>query len=288
MEARLSPALKWAAAAAGFIVAIAFLVPAYIYLQSEAVIQRRYPLTSTTVTAVDTAKALARGAHLVDIAGCRGCHGADLHGRPMVKNGILSVYSSNLTELTRTMTDGEFERAIRYGVKPDATSDWAMPSFDYTYMSEDDVTAIVSYLRSLPADGPARPDPQFDLPARFALLEDALEPVAPEALESPSSLDLGPRYDGGRYLARITCGECHGTDLTGSNAPAAPDLAITGAYGRAGFFALLRQGHARPGVVLKTMPRLAQTRFRHFADYEVDALYDYLDARAKALQPRSR
>jgi cytochrome c553 len=276
--------LRWAGAVAGAAVLLGVLAWAYVYVESEAIIQRRYPLPSSTVHAVATAKAIARGKHLIAIAGCSFCHGSDLYGRLRIKNNVLPVWSSNLKRLTQTMPDDEFERAIRFGIKPDATSMWAMPSYDYTYMSEDDVVAIVSYLRTLPVGGPSRPEPEFDLRARVALLEGDLAPIAPDALESPSSLDLGPRYDGGHYLARVTCAECHGTDLTGTTA--VPDLVAVSAYDRAGFFALLREGRAAPGHILKTMPQLVRSRFRYLADYEVNALYDYLDARAKALKPR--
>jgi mono/diheme cytochrome c family protein len=282
----MNPVLKWAGAVAGAAVLLGVLAWVYVYVESEAIIQRRYPLPSSTVHAVDTAKAIARGKHLMAIAGCSGCHGSDLHGRLLTKNGELPVWSSNLKRLTQSMPDDEFERAIRFGIKPDATSMWVMPSYDDTYMSEDDVIAIVSYLRSLPPDGPVRPEPEFDLRARMALLEGNLAPIAPDTLESPSSLDLGPRYDGGHYLARVTCAECHGTDLTGTGA--VPDLTVVSSYGRAGFFALLREGRAAPGHAVKVMPRLARSRFHYFADYEIDALYDYLTARAKALRPGRR
>ena len=280
----MNPVLRWAGAVAGAAVLLGVLVWAYVYVESEAIIQRRYPLPSSTVHAVTSAKAIARGKHLIAIAGCGGCHGSDLYGRLLIKNSILPVWSSNLKRLT--LTDDELERAIRFGIEPNATSTWAMPSYDYTYMSEDDVIAIVSYLRTLPAEGPMRPEPEFDLRTRIALLEGDLAPIAPDTLESPASLDLGPRYDGGHYLARVTCGECHGTDLTGMGA--VPDLVAVTAYDRAGFFALLREGRAAPGHVLKTMPQLARSRFHYFADYEIDALYDYLAARAKALKAGAR
>ena len=282
----MNPVLKWAGAVAGAAVLLGVLAWACVYVESEAIIQRRYPLPSSTVHAVATAKAIARGKHLIAIAGCSFCHGSDLHGRRLIKNGLLPVWSTNLKLLTRAMPDDEFERAIRFGIKPDATSMWAMPSYDYTYMSEDDVIAIVSYLRTLPADGPIRPEPAFDLRTRMALLEGDLAPIAPDTLESPSSLDLGPRYDGGHYLARVTCAECHGTDLTGTGV--VPDLTVVSSYSRAGFFALLREGRAAPGHVLKVMPHLARSRFHYFADYEIDALYDYLTARAKVLKPGRR
>jgi mono/diheme cytochrome c family protein len=210
----MNPVLKWAGAVAGAAVLLGVLVWAYVYVESEAIIQRRYPLPSSTVHAVTTAKAIARGKHLIAIAGA-----ADVTA-PICMAGFSQerdiarlVFESETPDANDA--DDELERAIRFGIEPDATSTWAMPSYDYTYMSEDDVIAIVSYLRALPADGPVRPEPEFDLHARIALLEGDLAPIAPDTLESPASLDLGPRYDGGHYLARVTCGECHGTDLTG-------------------------------------------------------------------------
>jgi mono/diheme cytochrome c family protein len=272
--------LKWSLAAAGLAVGLRALVSATIWLQSEAVIERRYPLPSTTVAASDEQKAVARGAHLMAIAGCSDCHGQDLEGRLVRANSVLPVWSSNLRRDAHSMTDEEFERAIRTGITPDSTSMWAMPAMDYAYMSEDDVTAIVSYLRTLKALGTTRPAPLFDMPARFAIAQGDLEPVAQSALESPTSLDLGPRYDGGRYLARIACADCHDTDLTGS--ADAPDLKVIAHYSRADFFALMHGGRAPDGRRPKDM---ARPRFRALYDYEIDALYDYLSARAQALGP---
>jgi mono/diheme cytochrome c family protein len=278
-EAPLHPVLKWSLAAAGLVMALSFAVMAIVWLRSEAVIERRYPLPSTTVAAITEAKAIARGAHLVAIAGCSDCHGADLEGRLTHAHTILPVWSSNLRIAAHTLTDEEFERAIRTGILPDSKSMWVMPAMDYVYMSEDDVTAIVSYLRTLKALGPTPPAPHFDMPARFAIARGDLEPVALRALESPTSLDLGPRYDGGRYLARIACADCHDTDLTGSETT--PDLSAVAQYSRADFFRLLKSGITPDGRRLKSKSR---PRFRAFHDYEVDALYDYLAARATALR----
>ncbi len=284
----MNPVLKWTLVAAGTALALAFLVPGVIWLQSEAVIERRYPLASTTVAAVHEAKPITRGAHLVTIAGCVDCHGRDLEGRWLHGAGALPIWSSNLRRMAQSMTDEEFERAIRYGLTPAATSTWAMPSFNYTYMSEADVVAIVSYLRTLAPAGEKRPEAAFDMRARFAIARDDIEPIAPRTLESSASLDLGPRYDGGRYLARIACSDCHDTDLTGSADGTAPDLVVVAHYDRSAFFALLRAGKSAGGQPLRTMPRLTGARFHAFADYEIDALYDYLAARAKVLAKPAR
>ncbi len=284
----MNPVLKWTLAAAGTAVALAFLVPGVIWLESEAVIERRYPLASTTVAAVHDARSIARGAHLVTIAGCADCHGRNLEGRLLGGTGTLPIWSSNLRRMAHSMSDEEFERAIRYGITPAATSTWAMPAFDYIYMSEADVVAVVSYLRTLAPAGAIRPEAAFDMRARFAIARGDLEPIAPRTLESAASLDLGPRYDGGRYLARISCSDCHDTDLTGSADGTAPDLNVVAHYDRSAFFALLRAGKSADGRPLRTMPRLTATRFHAFADYEIDALYDYLAARAHVLVKPAR
>jgi cytochrome c553 len=273
------PFLKWSLVAAGVVVALTIGVYAIVWLRAEAVIERRYPLPSTTVVASTENKAIARGAHLIAVAGCSDCHGADLEGRLTRAGTVLPVWSSNLRRSAHELTDEEFERAIRTGILPDSKSTWAMPAMDYAYMSEDDVIGIVSYLRTLKALGPQHPAPHFNMPARFAIAVGDLEPVALVAPESPTSLDLGPRYDGGRYLARIACADCHDTDLTGSDA--APDLRIVARYSRADFFRLLKSGITPDGRRPQSKSR---PRFRAFHDYEVDALYDYLSARANALR----
>ena len=262
------------------VIALCALIPLYVYLASEAVIQRRYPLASTTAHAELTEKQIRRGAHLIAVTGCADCHGSGLQGRLMRTATPLPVYASNLLRAARTMSDGELERAIRYAIKPDATSMWGMPSGSYTYMSEDDVAAIISCLRSQNPSGVTRPTPQFDVAARLALLRGTLRPALLVAVDDPASLDLGPRYDGGRYLARISCAECHGTDLKGQGT--APDLARIAFYSRSAFFNLLRRGSGNNGRALPAMHRLARIRFHGFADYEIVALYDYLDARAHA------
>ena len=275
----MHPVLKWSLAAAGLIVTLLIATYGIVWLRAEAVIERRYPLPSTTATASTEMKAIARGAHLIAIAGCSDCHGVDLEGRLTREGTVLPVWSSNLRRDAHELTDEEFERAIRTGILPDSKSTWGMPAMDYTYMSEDDVVAVISYLRTLKALGPARPAPHFDMPARFAIATGDLEPVALVALESPTALDLGPRYDGGRYLARIACADCHDTDFTGS--VHAPDLSVVGHYSRGDFFELMKMGVTPNGV---RPPSKQRPRFRAFRDYEIDALYDYLFARAKVLR----
>jgi len=259
-------------------VAFAVAAPLYVHLASEALIERRYPLPVVEEPLAPSA-AGARGAHLATLAGCADCHGQGLEGRRQ-NLGPLPLWAGNLRIGAAQLSTGEFERALRRGLASDGTSLWGMPSQDYMYMSESDVADLYSWLRSLGAAGRATPKPAWNLRARFALLRGRIVPAAMAAREASSSLDLGPRYDGGRYLARIACSECHGTDLGG--APGAPDLKTVAAYNRPAFFDLLRRGWGAERRRLKSMSRLARSRFHVLADYEIMALFDYLSARAHA------
>jgi cytochrome c553 len=98
-------------------------------------------------------------------------------------------------------------------------------------------------------------------------------------------MDIGPHYSGGRYIAMFACGVCHGTELTGSADGRAPDLKIATRYNRAQFFNLMRKGWSWDGRRLKVMAPLAKQRFHILADWEIDPLYEYLVARAKAPPP---
>ncbi|MGH6888882.1 MAG: c-type cytochrome [Rhizomicrobium sp.] len=258
----------------------AFAIPAYVYLASEALIERRYPLPTDSGFGLKVS--IARGEHLARIAGCADCHATDLEGRHLNRPAALRPWSSNLRLEAARMTDAEFERALRHGIAPDATSLWAMPSPDYAYIAESDVAALYAYLRALGPAGALRPRPVFSRRARLALLDGQMQPAALAVREAPTSLDMGPRYDGGRYLARISCSECHGTDLDGVPAQGAPDLDSVALYTRPAFFDLLRRGIGVGGHRIAMMHRLAAARFRFFADYEIMALYDYLTARAHA------
>src|ERR1700694_1482421 len=72
---------------------------------------------------------IARGKALTETAGCASCHTADpskpFAGGRRIDTPFGAIYSSNLTPDRDTglgaWTDGEFHRALRYGVAPDGS-----------------------------------------------------------------------------------------------------------------------------------------------------------------------
>jgi cytochrome c553 len=274
--------LRWIGLALAALVAVYLAIPAYIWLASEAVIDRRYTLPRSLVRADSTPDALARGARLAVIDGCADCHGAKLTGKLLQSDSAFPVFASNLRALTATYADEDFDRAIRRGLRPDASSLWAMPSPAFVYVHDDDIAAILGYLRSRPPAGAETPPPTFGSAARREIVQDTLQPVAPLVLVQMPAIDLGPHYDGGRYIAMMACGSCHATELIGSTDGRVPDLNVTTHYSREQFFDLMRRGVNARGHWLPTMGPLARKRFHILKDWEIDPLYAYLVARAKA------
>jgi cytochrome c553 len=178
------------------------------------------PVANTQVTR--TAAQIARGEQLAHI--CTSCHTSDgrlpLSGTNFVAKFDLpplgTLYAPNLTpsgDITE-WTDGEVIRAIREGVHKNGRALLIMPANNLRNMSDDDVQALVAYLRSQPATGGTTPTNQFNLlGALFINLSDfrtAQEPAGSVTAPQPGT----PEY--GKYMVDIIgCRSCHGDQLQG-------------------------------------------------------------------------
>ncbi|MBC7985666.1 MAG: c-type cytochrome [Sphingomonadaceae bacterium] len=236
----------------------------------------------------DEVRLIAHGARLARVLGCQGCHGADLTGHIWEDDPDFAVlYTSNLTRVLPGYSDAALERAIRLGVRADGSPLWAMPSEIFTHLAAEDMTALTAYLRTLPPAGEDHPRIAIGPAGRAAIERGELRPtpeyVAENRALGPLALDGG--HDQARYMTRATCAECHSIDLTGEvatpdNDSPPPDLIVVGAYTRGQFHHLLRTGEPVGERELELMAEVSRGRFAHFTDGEVDAIYDYLIARA--------
>jgi cytochrome c553 len=267
-------------AAAVALLALIYGPPAYVWLLSEAILDRRYTLPRSLVVADSTPAAVQHGARLATLAGCTGCHGTDLLGKKL--RAPIAIRASNLRALTPKYSDEDLDRAIRRGLRPDASSLWVMPSQAYLYIRDAEVAALLGYLRVLKPAGRVTPAPSFDAAAREKIARAELQPAADLVQSQMPAVDLGPHYSGGRYIAMFACGVCHGTELTGSTDGSTPDLNVVTRYTRSQFFNLMRKGWGARRRRLKVMGPLAKQRFHILMDWEIDPLYAYLIARANA------
>jgi hypothetical protein len=148
---------KWVGIALG---AVVLLLGSYVAFQTTAFARsmgKVYDVAVPTVQISTDSAVIERGRHLAEsVAGCAGgdCHGVDLSGGTGIDVGPLGFFSGpNITTggLGAQYSDAEIARVIRHGIRRDGKSVRFMPSQELSWLPDDDVAAIVSYVRSLPA-----------------------------------------------------------------------------------------------------------------------------------------
>jgi mono/diheme cytochrome c family protein len=128
-------------------------------------------------------------------------------------------------------TDAEIARAIREGVDKDGIELVIMPSAHYTVLSDEDVAAIVGYLRVLAPIKHEIPPLQLNWVGKIML---SLGVFGPTPLQDPITVaqTTPPRgtVENGKYMASIgACTECHQQNLAGGSLPMSPPDAIPAA-----------------------------------------------------------
>lgn len=161
---------------------------------------------------------LARGRYLVEsIAGCGNCHtpkgpqgdlpGLTLAGGQVFDEAPFRAVASNITPDPETgigrWTDAQIARAIREGIRPDGRIIGPpMPIELYRGISDNDLAAMVAYLRSVPPVRNAVPASEYRMP-----LPPAYGPPVAHVPDPPANDPVAR----GAYLAGPVghCIECH-------------------------------------------------------------------------------
>src|SRR5688572_28621688 len=170
-----------------------------------------------------TPERLARGKYLNDhVVGCTTCHtkrdwtkfsgpvmpdqlGAG--GEPFNLGPAGMAYSKNITPAAiGSWTDGELLRAVTQGVSKDGSPLFPlMPYPHYGAMDEEDVHAVLAYIRSLKAiTGTTPPERKLSFPLNFIV----------RTMPGPNTFGKRPSPDDkvayGKYMTRSAlCSDCH-------------------------------------------------------------------------------
>jgi mono/diheme cytochrome c family protein len=174
--------------------------------------------TSTWAQSAPSADLIARGKYVFAATGGCGCHTEK--DKPLNSGGrkyegpFGTVYSTNITPDRQTgiggWTDEQIITAIRLGRRPDGER--LVPVHPYPVfngMAQEDLRAVVAYLRSVPpvnrANQPKKVIPMFEsvfLPAWLAAFAPREQPPATAPTAGVAR---------GEYLVRAVghCGECH-------------------------------------------------------------------------------
>lgn len=248
------------------------------------------PPTFEGAYASDTAGQRIHGERLTYVLGCRGCHGDNLQGTLFTKDHPEwgPIYASNLTVEIPEYSDAQLDGIIRHGTHPERKTVWGMPSQIFQNLSNRDFKALVAYLRTLKPAGTKLPNPQFSAADKKDIAAGRYKPAVQMVAEFKRAepVDLGPKYALGRYVASVTCAECHGSNLTGDPATRTPDLTVAAGYTRSRFEKLITQGIPTGDRKLNPMMHdVAFGRFSHLTRHERHALYSYLKTRAEHPAP---
>ena len=277
---------------AGLVIVVVLLV-AVAYVASSSTVGKRFNITEPSPPIPTDSASIDRGKHFARaITKCVACHGDDLGGEVMIDNMLLGrVASVNLTRGNggrgNLLTDAQIVTAIRHGVGGDGRPLYIMPSATYQYLSDDDVAAIVAYVRSVPPVDRAEPVSRLGplgrvlVAARKLNISEAFE--IDHTAKRQAVPTAGPTAEYGKYLVTVgACKVCHGPTLSGgviegppSPVPAA-NITPEGlkAYDETSFFRALREGKRPSGTPIN--PVMPWKLTREMNDVEIRAVWNYL------------
>ncbi len=242
------------------------------------------------------AQTIERGRYLYASRGCTDCHGAQGTGREFVNDGKgTRIVGPNITPagVVARYQPEDWNSVIRHGVKPNGRPLLVMPSEDYNRWTNEDLNALVSYVRQFkPQEGTQAvvelPRPAWVLYGLGAILDAAAR--IDHQLAPSRPVPAGVTVANGQYVANMCIG-CHGANLAGGKIPGGPpdwpdaadirpgsqsaDSTMARYPEAASFVAMLRTGKRPDGTPIQAMPfeSLGQ-----LSDVDAKALYLFLTA----------
>ena len=249
---------------------------ATVYGISEWQMRRQYdaPLKSLQAAAPD----LAEGERMARIVGCwDGCHGRTGQGGHEEIRGINRHTAPTLSQVLPQYNDDELVRLVRYGVKRDGRSAIGMTSYTFWALGDQDLANIIAHLRRQPVVPPIERTLQVSWRGRIALVTGEWRVSASQVDRTRPRWGDTPQatpFERGRYIASVTCSECHGLDYDGNPLERAPSLAILAAYSQEQFRHLMRTAEPIGGRQLDD--NMVWVKDAPFSDDEITGLYQFL------------
>ena len=162
--------IKWTAGVVGGVAVLAGAAAVLGLQLADRKMARKVEVTVKPVAYASDPQALERGKYLFQSRGCVDCHGANGGGREFVNDGKgVRMAGANITPggVTAGYKPEDWVRTIRHGVQPGGRALMVMPSEDYNRFTDQDLAALVSYVRSLPPQSGGAAVVEFPTPVRI-------------------------------------------------------------------------------------------------------------------------
>lgn len=285
----LKKILKWTGITIGSLLVLAVIFYAAIYVKTEARINKVYDVKLQALVIPSDSNAYRQGKHIAENRGCLGCHGDNLSGGRAfadAQSPIGTLYAANITRGKGGImfTDEDWIRVLRHGLDQQNKSVWFMPSHEVCHISNQELAALISFVKQQPPVDKTTPAKSLKPLGRILTFFNKFPLLPAEMIDHNAvykdtvQVAVTPEY--GRYLA-TTCKGCHGPDFKGGPAhnekePAIPDITAAGPVGHwkeADFITTLRTGKTPEGKQLSdAMPWKVFT----YTDEELKAIHLYL------------
>lgn len=286
--------VKWVGIGLGGLIGVVVVALVIGYFIGTAKVNRTYDVLAADVPVLANELAVARGQHLVEaVFFCAECHKQDLSGDVLGEDPLFGTFTPrNLTSgrggVGGSFSDSDYVRAIRHGLGQDGKALVLMPSKTFSNISDSDLGAIISYLKSLPPVDNELPATELGPLGRVLAAFDSslFDANLIDHQASRPEPQPGPTEAYGAYLA-TACSYCHGESFSGGplpgfepGAPPARNLTRGGSLGvwtEGQFMTALRTGTTPSGEILdlEFMPWVTFTRM---TDDELTAIWLYLQS----------
>ncbi len=212
---------------------IVVVVVGGLLLKANSGLNRVRDIPAPPITITSDSATITRGHHLATaIMKCTDCHGPDLGGKMMADAGPLGiVYATNLTKgqggVISHYDDATIARAIRHAITAAGRPIHIMPANNYIVTSDQDVAAVIAYVRSVAPVDRTLPVTNVKLLGRLLYAAGRFPIIEADRLNhatAPSpAMEPAPTLEYGRYLGGIGgCTGCHGPGLSGGKIPGTP------------------------------------------------------------------
>ena len=286
--------LKWLGIVFGGLIGLIIVAAIAVFVITNSAINKIYDFPVASVAIPSDEAAIAKGKHVATIRTCVECHAQNLAGKVMIDEAPGLIVPGNLTSgkggIGESYSDEDWIRAIRHGIGPDKKALIFMPAHEYYFLSDEDLGALIAYLKSVPAvdnelpDSVARPLGRvLFLAGIFDLLPATkIDHTAPRPEIAAPSVTV----EYGQNLA-VGCIGCHGAnfsggEITGAPADWPPARNLTPAeriadWAEEDFVTVMRTGVTPDGHEINPT-HMPWTAFSEMTDDELSALWLYLQS----------
>ena len=282
--------LKWI----GGVVVLLVVVVGVLAVSGGSRLNKTYDIQPKLIAIGTETAVLQRGQYLYSVS-CAGCHGDDLSGSPFIDDPALgSIPAPNLTGGqggVGSYSDADFVRAIRHGVDADGKPLAIMPSRAYWHFSDEDLGAVIAYIKdAVPIDND-RGEKSVALMGRILMTVGALDMLAAESIDHTGSPPAVPEQAAdaayGEYLVNAgDCRQCHGEALSGAQpeepgAPPAPNLTpggVLASWTADGFISSMRAGTTPDGRITMNPTFMPWESYSKMTDEDLTAVFLYLQS----------